>query len=154
MTLMASGGTAPYRWGLVGGALPSGLSLSANGAIDGVPNFAGSSTFAVQVTDSSNPVRFTSKWFSITIRPNGGQSGAPVITRVKVKRVKKLWVFGENFRADSRIVINGFTFVPVQFLQEGSLSQLLAKGKLRLGPQGTNVVVVINPDTRSLPFIF
>ena len=155
MTLTATGGTAPYRWGLVGGALPSGLSLSSNGTIDGTPNFVGSSTFAVQVIDSGNPVRFASRWFSITIRESGGgQPGAPVINRVKVKKVKKLWVFGQNFRADSLIVINGFAFVPVQFVQEGSQSELLAKGQLRLGPQGTNVVVVINSDTRSLPFIF
>jgi hypothetical protein len=155
MTLTATGGTAPYRWGLVGGALPSGLSLSANGTIEGIPNFVGSSTFAVQVIDSGNPVRFASKWFSITIREGGGgQPGLPVITRVKVKKVKKLWVFGGNFRADSLIVINGFTFVPLVYVQEGSQSELLAKGKLRLGPQGTNVVVVINPDNRSQPFIF
>lgn len=155
MTLTATGGTTPYRWGLVGGALPSGLSLSANGTIDGTPAVAGSSTFAVQVIDSGNPVRSASKWFSITVRESGGsQPGVPVINRVKVKKVKKLWVFGQNFRADSLIVINGFAFVPVRFVQEGSQSEILVKGRLGLGPQGTNVVVVINSDNRSLPFIF
>ncbi|HSE38784.1 MAG TPA: matrixin family metalloprotease, partial [Blastocatellia bacterium] len=155
MTLTATGGTAPYRWGLVGGVLPSGLSLSANGTIEGIPNLVGSSTFAVQVIDSGNPVRLASKWFSLTIRESGGgQPSLPVITRVKVKKAKKLWVFGANFRADSRIVINGVDFVPVIYVQEGSQSELLAKGKLRLGPQGTNVVVVVNPDNTSQPFIF
>jgi hypothetical protein len=155
MPLTAAGGTPPYRWVLVGGALPSGLSLSASGTIDGVPNFVGSSTFAVQVIDSGNPSRFDSRWFSVTIRESSETPpGFPAITRVKKKGVKKLWVFGENFRADSRIVINGFLFEPVRFAQNGSESKLLAKGKLRLGPQGTNVVVVINTDNRSVPFVF
>ena len=155
MTLTAAGGTPPYRWALIGGALPSGLSLSTNGSIDGVPNFAGSSSFAAQVIDSGNPARVDSRWFSVTVREStGGFPGFPAVTGVKVKGVKKLWVFGENFHANSLVLINGFVFEPVQFAQDGSVAQLLAKGKLNLGPQGTNVVVVINSDNRSAPYIF
>jgi Putative Ig domain len=155
MTLAATGGTPPYRWSVAGGTLPSGLSLSANGTIDGVPNFAGSSTFVAQVIDSGNPFRFDSRWFSLTIRENiGGLPGIPTITRVKVKGSKKLWVFGENIRVGARVVVNGRLFEPVQFVQEGSQIQLLAKGKLNLGAQGTNVVVVINTDNSSAPFNF
>lgn len=156
MTLTAAGGTPPYRWALVGGTLPSGLNLSTNGTIDGVPNFAGSSSFAAQVIDSGNPARADSRLFSLTIRESGGGGlpGFPAINGVKVKGVKKLWVFGENFHANSLVVINGRLFEPVQFAQDGSVGQLLAKGKLNLGPQGTNVVVVINSDNRSVPFIF
>jgi hypothetical protein len=152
MTLTAAGGTPPYRWALVGGALPSGLSLSTNGTIDGVPNFVGSSSFAAQVIDSGNPARVDSRWLSVTIRESG--PGFPAVTQVKVKGVKKLWVFGENFHSDSLILINGLLFKPVQFAQDGSVALLLAKGKLNLGPQGTNVVVVINSDNRSAPYVF
>jgi len=155
MTLMAAGGTPPYRWSVIGGALPSGLSLSANGSIDGVPNFAGSSSFAAQVIDSGNPARVDSRWFSVAVREStGGSQGFPAITAVKVKGIKKLWVFGENFRADSLVVINGLVFEPVQFVQDGSVGQLLAKGRFNLGTQGTNVVVIINSDNRSAPYIF
>ena len=155
LTLTATGGTQPYRWSVIGGSLPSGLSLSVNGTIEGVPNFVGSSAFVAQVIDSGNPLRFDSKWFSITVRENiGSPPGFPNITRVKLKGSKKLWVFGENFRAGARIVINGRLFEPVQFVQEGSQFQLLAKGKLNLGAQGTNVVVVSNTDNSSVPFIF
>ena len=155
MTLTAAGGSPPYRWMLVGGGLPSGLSLSSSGTIDGVPNFAGSSAFAVQVVDSGNPARFDARWYSLTIRESGGGlPGVPSITKVKIKGLKKLWIFGENFRPDSLVSINGFVFVPVQFAEEGAVDQLLAKGKLRLGAQGTNRVVVINSDNTSLPFIF
>ncbi len=155
MTLMAAGGTPPYRWSLIGGALPSGLSLSANGSIDGVPNLAGSSSFAAQVIDSGNPARVDSRWFSVAVREStGGSQGFPAVTGVKAKGVKKLWVFGENFRADSLLLINGVVFEPLQFAQDGSVGQLLAKGRLNLGSQGTNVVVVINSDNRSAPYIF
>lgn len=154
MTLTAAGGSPPYRWALVGGTLPSGFSFSPNGTIGGVPNFAGSSFFAAQVIDSGNPARVDSRWFSLTIHESVGLPGYPAITGVKVKGVKKLWIFGESFYASSLIVINGLLFEPVQFAQEGSVGQLLAKGKLKLGPQGTNVVVVINGDNRSAPYIF
>jgi hypothetical protein len=96
-----------------------------------------------------------SRWFSVTVREStGGSPGFPAVTGVKGKGVKKLWVFGENFRADSLVLINGLVFEPVQFSQDGSVGQLLAKGRLNLGPQGTNVVVVINSDNRSAPYIF
>jgi hypothetical protein len=155
MTLTAAGGSPPYRWTLVGGGLPSGLSISSSGTIEGFPNFVGSSAFAVQVTDSGNPPRFDARWYSLTIRQTGGGlPGVPRITNVRIKGLKKLWISGENFRPDSLVNINGFVFVPVQFAEEGSVDQLLAKGKLRLGAQGTNRVVVINSDNTSVPFIF
>ena len=152
MTLTAVGGTPPYRWLVVGGALPSGLNLSANGTIAGVPSFAGSSNFVLQVIDSGSPLRADSRWFSITIRGSSGL--VPLISQVKIKGPKKLRVFGENFRDDSLIEVNGRLFEARQFSQEGSVTQVLAKGKLHLGPQGTNVIVVINTDSRSAPYIF
>jgi Matrixin/Putative Ig domain len=152
--LQASGGVAPYRWTIVGGNLPSGLGMSGDGIIDGVPNFEGTFTFIAQVIDSSNPIRTDSKLFTITIR-SGGESGvAPTISSIKVKGIKKLWLFGQNFRADSLVVINGVMFQPVIFLQEGPLTELLTKGRLNLGPTGANVVEVINTDSRSAPFVF
>jgi uncharacterized repeat protein (TIGR03803 family) len=66
-TLTASGGTTPYSWTLVSGALPAGLSLSVGGTISGTPTSAGPSNFTVQVTDSSNPVQQASKAFDPSI---------------------------------------------------------------------------------------
>jgi hypothetical protein len=52
--LQASGGTGSLIWNLASGSsLPAGLSLSAAGAISGTPTAAGTSTFTVKVTDSS-----------------------------------------------------------------------------------------------------
>ena len=151
--LAAAGGTPPYRWVIVGGALPSGLTLSSSGLLDGTPNFSGSSLFAAQVIDSGTPALTDTKWLSLSIRSNGS-SDFPAVIGIKIKGTKKLWVFGANFRANSMILLNGALFEPRIFAQEGSVDQLLAKGKLNLGPPGTNVVVVINIDNRSTPFIF
>jgi len=54
--LTAFGGNAPYSWAVASGALPSGLALSAAGAITGTPAATGPQTFMVQVTDSSAAV--------------------------------------------------------------------------------------------------
>jgi len=153
--LQASGGVPPYRWTVVGGNLPSGLALFNDGTIDGTPNFAGSSTFVAQVIDSASPPRTDSRLYTLNIRPSGGGTpDLPTINSIKVKGIKKLWVFGQNFRADSLLLINGVVFQPVSFVQEGSQTDLLGKGKLNLGVAGTNVVVVINTDGRSAPFAF
>ena len=53
-TLVASGGVTPYSWSLASGTLPAGLTLnSSSGVISGTPTAAGSSTFTVQVLDST-----------------------------------------------------------------------------------------------------
>lgn len=152
-TLTAVGGTPPYRWIVIGGALPPGLSLSTTGAIQGIPTGINSYSFAVQASDSGSPMRVDTRWLSISIR--GSDAGSvPAISRVKVKGMKKLWIYGENFRADSYVLVNGFVFQPVVVQQEGSVGQILIKGKLNLGTQGTNYVVVVNGPNRSASFFF
>ena len=55
-TLTATGGVAPYRFVLGGGALPAGLSLSTGGIVSGTPTAAGSFAFTVNVTDANGQV--------------------------------------------------------------------------------------------------
>lgn len=50
--LAATGGTAPYTWSLLTGAVPLGLVLSSSGTISGVPGSSGATTIDVRVTDS------------------------------------------------------------------------------------------------------
>lgn len=50
-TLAASGGSPPYSWQIVGGALPTGLSLNANGVLSGLPTVTGTFTFTVRAFD-------------------------------------------------------------------------------------------------------
>ncbi|MBF9221174.1 putative Ig domain-containing protein [Hymenobacter ruricola] len=51
--LTASGGTAPYTFAIMGGALPAGLTLSAAGVLSGTPTVNGPYTFTVTATDAS-----------------------------------------------------------------------------------------------------
>jgi hypothetical protein len=53
-SLQATGGAGSLTWNLASGSsLPTGLSLSAAGAISGTPTAAGTTTFTVKVTDAS-----------------------------------------------------------------------------------------------------
>lgn len=52
--LVAAGGTPPYTWSVISGALPTGLTLNAaGGTISGTPTTAGTFSFVVRVTDSA-----------------------------------------------------------------------------------------------------
>ncbi len=53
-SISASGGTAPYSYTIVSGALPSGMTLAPTGSLAGTPTAPGTSSFTVRVTDSQN----------------------------------------------------------------------------------------------------
>lgn len=48
----ATGGTTPYAFSVVGGALPGGVVLSTSGALSGTPTVSGTFGFTVRVTDA------------------------------------------------------------------------------------------------------
>lgn len=52
-TLSASGGTTPYKFSVIAGSLPPGLTLDVSGNITGTPTAPGTSTFTVMAEDSS-----------------------------------------------------------------------------------------------------
>jgi hypothetical protein len=63
-----TGGQPPYTFSLgAGSALPSGLALSANGALSGIPAVSGAFEFTIQMTDSGQ--RFIDTPYSLTIDP-------------------------------------------------------------------------------------
>lgn len=64
-TLAATGGTAPYTWSVVGGALPAGLTLASNGTISGTPTDLGTVNFTVQVRDAA--LATATRLLSITV---------------------------------------------------------------------------------------
>jgi hypothetical protein len=57
----ASGGTAPYTFSILAGALPAGLSLSSAGAVTGTPTTVGNFSFTLQVADSTLPIPNTAQ---------------------------------------------------------------------------------------------
>lgn len=72
-SVTAIGGVYPYRWSIISGKFPSGLTLnSSTGAITGTPEVVGTSNFTVQVTDSETPPVSATAPLSITINPGGG----------------------------------------------------------------------------------
>ena len=73
-TLATANGTAPYTWTITTGALPTGMSLSAAGAISGTPTQSGAFNFTVQAKDSATPAHTATA--SLTLNVNL----APAIT--------------------------------------------------------------------------
>ena len=74
-TLGASGGAsgATYTYASTSGSLPSGLGLNASGVMSGTPTAAGSFSFTVTATDSSNSSLTGSQTYALTV-------AAPTIT--------------------------------------------------------------------------
>jgi parallel beta-helix repeat protein len=66
-TLVATGGTTPYKWSLASGSLPTGLTLSSSGVISGTPTKAGTFSFSVKVTDSSSTPETATQALTITV---------------------------------------------------------------------------------------
>jgi hypothetical protein len=76
VTISAAGGTSPYVFSLVSGALPPGLSLnSTTGVISGTPTTPGTYSFTLKVTDTNGSVG--NQPFSITvITPSSSGGGS------------------------------------------------------------------------------
>ena len=66
-SLAANGGAGGNVWSVSAGALPAGLSLGADGKINGMPTAAGTANFTVQVKDSSAAT--ATKALSIAVAP-------------------------------------------------------------------------------------
>jgi uncharacterized protein (TIGR03437 family) len=73
-TLTASGGTAPYSFAVMAGALPGGLSLSAGGALTGMPSVAGTFNFTIAATDAGGCTGARSYTVTVTGTTGGRNS--------------------------------------------------------------------------------
>lgn len=76
--LSASGGSAPYRFAILGSGLPSGITLSESGLISGTPSSAATTDFTVTVVDNNQntstkfyQLRILSNSWTITARNRG-----------------------------------------------------------------------------------
>jgi Domain of unknown function (DUF4082)/Bacterial Ig-like domain (group 2)/Putative Ig domain len=108
-TSTGSGGTPPYAWSLASGTLPSGLGLSASGAITGTPTTTGTSNFTAKVTDAAQntatkPLNITVATASSTIWPSTAVPG--VVDAGPDSPVE----LGVKFRSDVPGTIRGIRF--------------------------------------------
>jgi hypothetical protein len=67
--LNADGGTPPYKWGLVSGSLPAGLTFNLLGGITGTPTQLGVFSIVLGATDAGNPPQTASQGVTLTVTP-------------------------------------------------------------------------------------
>jgi hypothetical protein len=68
--LEAADGFAPYKWAVVAGVLPDGLSLNlSTGVISGTPTRSQTASVSIRVTDSDSPPTTDTKAFAIDVLP-------------------------------------------------------------------------------------
>jgi hypothetical protein len=68
--LLEQGGVGPVTFTLKSGALPTGITLSPNGILNGTPTASGAYTFTIQLADSSNPQKtLISPDFTMSVVP-------------------------------------------------------------------------------------
>lgn len=80
LTFGGSGGAGPYTWTLTAGALPPGLTLSANGALTGAPAVSGTFNFTVRLTDTQQVA--TQAAFTLTVASGNVYPRSGVISQI------------------------------------------------------------------------
>ncbi len=68
-TLTVTGGTPTYTWSIISGALPPGLTLTANGSLIGTPTTTGQATDTVEVVDSGSPAQSATASLTLAVAP-------------------------------------------------------------------------------------
>lgn len=74
-TLSSTGGQPPLRWTLADGSLPSGMFLSQDGELTGVPRGLGGYPFTVRVQDGNGAL--TTRLLVLEVRGAGSDGGVP-----------------------------------------------------------------------------
>lgn len=88
-TFGVTGGTGPYSWSIVSGALPTGLTISPSGVVSGTPTIPGNYSFTAQVQDSSTPPNIATLNCSISI--NAALLLPNQVTTLRYEVPKKRW---------------------------------------------------------------
>jgi hypothetical protein len=106
-SLIATGGTPPYRWTVsAGGSLPPGIELSTGGTLQGSASEAALDAFFITVTDAMS--RSAQAAFSLTVTPL--TNAVPVLTAITPSTVAA----GST---GTTILVTGTAFVPTSRVQ-------------------------------------
>lgn len=74
----ATGGSEPYKWGAISGALPTGLMLdTSSGALTGTPALPGTYSFQLQVTDSLAHTATSNSSIAVSSNQGSGNFDGP-----------------------------------------------------------------------------
>ena len=74
--LSATGGTAPYKWSMSSGTLPSGVNLQSGGSLSGTTTATGTYSLTIQVSDSSSPLQTASRTYTLNV--NAAMTGPKI----------------------------------------------------------------------------
>ncbi|MCX6622398.1 MAG: putative Ig domain-containing protein [Acidobacteria bacterium] len=154
-TLTASGGTPPYAWSLVSGAIPAGLLLSSSGIILGVPASAGVSTFTLQAMDSVS-ARSTQTFTLVVISP-GGLVRSGVLAHIASGGSWKTTIILTNpstvpvaariiFRADDGSTLN----LPLSATQQGTVQVVTSSSLDRVINPNSTLLIESEAQTTSI----
>ncbi|HET8925758.1 MAG TPA: kelch repeat-containing protein [Candidatus Acidoferrum sp.] len=127
--LLEHGGVGVVTWTLASGALPTGITLSPNGVLQGTPTAVGTFTFTVNVVDSSTPAKTTSATFILSVN-----APAPVITGVTPTPLPAPTTAGVSFTGT--FVISGQNFQGAVVTTDGPL---LLTGSATVNANGTSI---------------
>ena len=124
-TLAATGGTPPYTWTATG--LPTGLTLSSNGAIAGTPTTGGIATVRATVRDSTGATAITTLTLAVT-----GGSGAGTVKQISAgdthtcavltNGAAKCWGLNLNGELGNGSIMDSVVPAPVTGLSSGVAS--------------------------------
>ena len=109
LPIAVEGGSPPYTFSIVAGALPAGLSLdSATGFVAGVPTAVGTATFTVHAADSTGSA--TSGVFTLVTRASAGTSAATAVEyyHADLDHYFVTHVADEIAKLDAGIVLKGW----------------------------------------------
>ncbi len=128
-TFTATGGTPPLTWDLTQGALPAGLTLSADGVISGTAAAEGVTQFTVRVRDSAQ--RTATRPCSLTVTTTPQQT--LTLNTLSPNQLAaghpggQLTLFGTGFTAGARVVWNFGSGTPVPLASQiQSLTTIVA----------------------------
>jgi FG-GAP-like repeat/Putative Ig domain len=145
-----TGGTGPFAWSIVYGALPTGLNIgSSTGMISGTPTAGGTWYFEVQLTDAAGVVA-QQPFLSVEVYSNSaGGNPVPFLNQPLVPDTVSpggsgfvLTVNGTGFLPSASVNFNGAPLITT-FVNQGQLTAAVPAADIAAA--GTASITVVNP---------